>query len=377
MIKYHSLKLVVPAFESDLTDLIVDLDRLRRLRLDESTNSATFFELKKLFHILESIGSARIEGNHTTIVQYVEEKIANGSHPEESIAEIINVEQAMCFIEDNIRDIRIDTPFIQKLHAMTVSRLSPDREGDRNPGQFRSGDVAVSNHIPPEAKAIPELVRELVDWMNREDRPKYDLLKIAIAHHRFEWIHPFGNGNGRTGRLLTYAFLLKKMFCDNDTHRILNPTAIFCSDRQKYYRMLEQADYGTDEAMLAWCEYVLSGLKEEIIKLDRLLDYKFLKKNILHSAVKIVWKSNAIDETEARVMELAVEKQTIRNEDIAALFPRKSPATITRVISSLKEKRLLEAETDKSRKYHIRIRDSVLLRGVIKQLGDHGFIPFE
>jgi Fic family protein len=377
MLKYHPLKLVVPAFESDLTDLVVDLDRLRRLRLNESTNSATFFELKNLFHMLESIGSTRIEGNHTTIVQYVEEKIADGSQPGESIAEIINVEHAMRFIEDNICDIRIDTSFIQKLHEMTVNRLSPDREGDRCPGQFRRGEVAVSNHIPPGAKDVPALVRELVDWMNRGNRPKYDLLKIAIAHHRFEWIHPFNNGNGRTGRLLTYALLLKKMICENDTHRILNPTAIFCSDRQKYYRMLEQADYGTDEAMLRWCEYVLSGLKEEIIKLDRLLDYAFLKKNILHPAVKIALKSHAIDETDARVMELAIEKQTIRNEDIAALFPRKSRPTVSRIISSLKEKRLLEGETDQSRKYHIRIRDSVLLRGVIKQLGDHGFIPFE
>jgi hypothetical protein len=122
---------------------------------------------------------------------------------------------------------------------------------------------------------------------------------------------------------------------------------------------------------------VLSGLKEEIIKLDRLLDYKFLKKNILHPAVKIALANNAIDETETRVLELAIEKQNIQNADIAALFPRKGQTTISRLISNLKEKRLLEGETGKSRKYHIRIRDSVLLRGVIKQLGDHGFIAFE
>ncbi len=43
-------------------------------------------------------------------------------------------------------------------------------------------------------------IREL-----RNDKPKYDLMKIALAHHRFGWIHPFGNGNGRTVRLLTYG----------------------------------------------------------------------------------------------------------------------------------------------------------------------------
>ena len=377
MCEYLPLKLVVPCFESNLTDLVVDLDRLRRMRLEESTDSTMFFELKNLFHMLESIGSARIEGNHTTIIQYVEEKISEGSHKEESIAEIINVEQAMRFIEENIRDVRIDASLIRKLHEMTVFQLSSDREGDRNPGQFRLSEVSVGKHIPPRAGDVPTLVQELVDWINHEDRPKYDLLKIAIAHHRFEWIHPFSNGNGRTGRLLTYVLLLKKMLCENDTHRILNPTAVFCSDRNAYYQMLDMADRGTDEAMLEWCEYVLSGLKDEIMKLDRLLNYTFLKRNILHPAVKFALGNNSIDETESRIIELAIEKQKIQNADISDLFPRKSPATISRLISNLKERRLLEGETNTSRKYHVRIRDSVLLRGVIKQLGDHGFITFE
>jgi Fic family protein len=37
--------------------------------------------------------------------------------------------------------------------------------------------------------------------------PKYDLMKVALARHRFAWLHPFSNGNGRVVRLLTYAML--------------------------------------------------------------------------------------------------------------------------------------------------------------------------
>ena len=47
-------------------------------------------------------------------------------------------------------------------------------------------------------------MEELVAFINRRDPPKYDLMKVAIAHHRFGWIHPFSNGNGRVVRLLTY-----------------------------------------------------------------------------------------------------------------------------------------------------------------------------
>jgi Fic family protein len=125
---------------------------------------------------------------------------------------------------------------------------------------------------------------ELFDFISNEDSPKYDLLRAAIAHHRFVWIHPFGNGNGRTVRLLTYAMLVKTGFNVN-IGRILNPTAVFCSNRNDYYNNLSKADSGTEQGVLAWTEYVLKGLKEEIEKIDKLADYSFLRNEILSPAI--------------------------------------------------------------------------------------------
>ena len=106
---------------------------------------------------------------------------------------------------------------------------------------------------------------ELFDFVNNEDGPKYDLLKTAIAHHRLVWIHPFGNGNGRTVRLFTYTMLVKLGFNVN-VGRIINPTAVFCCNRDDYYNKLSEADKGTDKGILTWAEYVLKGLKEELEK---------------------------------------------------------------------------------------------------------------
>lgn len=61
-------------------------------------------------------------------------------------------------------------------------------------------------------------------------------------------------------RLFTYAMLVKLGF-NMDVGRILNPTAVFCSNRDNYYRYLSEADSGTDTRILMWCEYVLKGLK--------------------------------------------------------------------------------------------------------------------
>ncbi len=75
---HYDLKLVEPSFGSTLTDLIIELDYLRRKSLGGSTHPKVFFQLKHIFHTLESIGSARIEGNNTTVAEYIETKLKSG-----------------------------------------------------------------------------------------------------------------------------------------------------------------------------------------------------------------------------------------------------------------------------------------------------------
>jgi hypothetical protein len=93
--KHFDLRLVHPLFDSGLTSLIMDLDHLRKKVLGGTTPLHIFFQIKNIFHIIESIGSARIEGNHTTLVEYIDSKIAPSSLTEtEPIIEIRNMESA-------------------------------------------------------------------------------------------------------------------------------------------------------------------------------------------------------------------------------------------------------------------------------------------
>ena len=96
--KHYDLKLVEPTFDSALTDLIIELDHLRKKQLGGSTHTKVFFQLKHIFHTLESIGSARIEGNNTTIAEYIETKLSDIKVVNPSIREIQNIEKAMAFI---------------------------------------------------------------------------------------------------------------------------------------------------------------------------------------------------------------------------------------------------------------------------------------
>jgi Fic family protein len=379
--KPYDLKLIEPSFGSKLTDLIIELEHLRKKTLGGSTHTQVFFQLKHLFHTLESIGSARIEGNNTTIAEYIETKLDSGDtekNKSHSIIEIQNIEKAMEFIESTIQDYPINKAFVSDLHKLIVKDLPPppNGEGDLTPGSYRNKNIKISNslHLPPDSFLVDTYMDDLFSFINNEDSSKYDLLKSAIAHHRFVWIHPFGNGNGRTVRLFTYAMLIKNGFNVN-VGRIINPTAVFCSNRNGYYDNLSKADSGSDNDVLEWCEYVLKGLKEEIEKIDKLTDYEYLKKEILIPSINFSFERQIITEIESKILKETIEKQVVQNLDLEKFFKGKAKSEISRQIKKLIDKKMLIPERDSARKYVLRFDNNYLLRGIIKMLDEKGFLP--
>ena len=374
----YELKLVEPDFGSELTDLIIELDHLRKRTLGGSTHPYVFFQLKNIFHTLESIGSARIEGNNTTLAEYIETKLEDKPTKSQDIKEIQNIEKAMAFVEENVEEYSINRIFISEMHRMIVDGLlpPPDGEGDRNPGQYRESNVKIvkADHVPPDWQRVEDYMNELFQFITKKKDSKYDLLKTAIAHHRFVWIHPFGNGNGRTVRLLTYAMLVKLGFNVN-VGRILNPTAVFCSNRDDYYHFLSKADNGTTSDVLNWCTYVLRGLKEEIDKVDNLSDYSYLKSEILVPTINLSLERKYITDTESKILKRVVGKQVIQAGDLKDIFKGKVSAEISRQIRRLVEKKMLIPAEEGKRKYIIRFDNNYLLRSVIHVLGEKGFLP--
>lgn len=375
--KHFDLKMMVPSFNSRLTDLIIELDYLRKKRLGGTTHPKIFFQLKHIFHTLESIGSARIEGNRTTVAEYIETKISpTETDKNEKIVEIQNMEKAMDFIDENIQQYPINRILLSEIHKKVVENLDPIAEGDYTPGIYRNKNITItgSGHKPPDFTQVSDYMEELFNFINDSSPSKYDLLKTAISHHRFVWIHPFGNGNGRTVRLFTYAMLVKYGF--NIHHgRIVNPTAVFCNNRNQYYHYLAQADSGEENKMLEWCEYVLGGLRREIEKIDKLLDYKYLSSAILEPAINFSREREVITESESKILKIAVEKQVFQASDVRKLFPGKLPAEISRMLRRLKEKKMVISEKTDSRKYIISFGNNFLLRGVMTALDKNGFLP--
>lgn len=142
---HHELQLLNPSFASPLVDVLNELEHLRRLQLEGSTPLPVFYQLKGIFHMLESLGSARIEGNHTTLADYVESKVEGRQQESDQLREVANIELAMEYIEGSMSPgDALSEHFIRELHHLAVNDL--EREGDRTPGAYRSGRFAFPNY---------------------------------------------------------------------------------------------------------------------------------------------------------------------------------------------------------------------------------------
>ena len=121
---------------------------------------------------------------------------------------------------------------ILSLHGLVMRSIE-----DEFAGRLRNGGVRITgaNFTPPNASRVPDLLDELIDFINTNASGFNDIEMAAIFHHRLAWIHPFFDGNGRTVRLAMNLLLLRKGF---------PPAIILKNDRQKYYEALNQANNG-------------------------------------------------------------------------------------------------------------------------------------
>ncbi|KIE41354.1 Fic family protein [Geobacter anodireducens] len=376
---HHDLTLLNPSFDSPLVDVLTELEHLRRLQLRGTTPAPVFYQLKDIFHMLESLGSARIEGNHTTLADYVESRLEGAANqtPADQLREMANIEAAMAYIEECIHPgDHITEVLIRDLHTITVKEL--EREGDTTPGDYRHKQVKISQseHLPPETNLqVKQYMKELVEFINADHPQKYDLIKVALAHHRFGWIHPFNNGNGRVVRLLTYALLIKYGFNVRAGGRVLNPTAVFCNDRDKYYAMLAQADTGTEEGREAWCIYVLEGILDELSKVDRLTDLAYLNERILAPTLEYAKERKLITALEEKVLQITSKIGVAKAADLAAAMPGMSSPQRSYQVKKLVERKMLLPIKEGARQYTVGFSNSYLIRGIIRSLSNEGFIP--
>jgi Fic family protein len=144
--------------------------------------------------------STAIEGNPLTLeqVRALEEGREIAAPDARSRREVLNYFAGLRYVEKHAMKERIRHEDLFELHRILAGEVMDQGTA----GSYRMIAVRVGNHFPPAAADVSGLMFELLEWWNN-DAPKLSpVLSSAILHYRFEDIHPFADGNGRTGRAL-------------------------------------------------------------------------------------------------------------------------------------------------------------------------------
>ena len=198
--------------------------------------------------------STAIEGNPLTLEQ-VRALEAGQELPavtERSKREVLNYFAGLRFIEKNADKTLIRHEDVLRLHKIIAGGVM--EQGDA--GRYRTVAVRVGRYVAPPANEVSGLMFELLDWWNKQAPSLSPVLSSAILHYRFEEIHPFADGNGRTGRALALWELYRRGF---DTHHIFAVDEFYWHDRARYYRALETVRQA-DGDLTGWLEYSAEGL---------------------------------------------------------------------------------------------------------------------
>lgn len=366
------------AFDSPLASTIIELERARGGLVAPARLPPLFAELRELFQHLTSMLSARIEGNRTTVVDALE-GAARADRGEgtirDDVREILQLDRASEYIDECHREgqLVLSHKLVRELHQLAVDGLH--REGDATPGEYRTGPVSIAGttHEPPGPESVFPDMDQLLEFINREVAPQQQLMQVAIAHHRFVWIHPFGNGNGRVSRLLTYAMLVDRGFTGAG-YRALNPTTAFGADRQAYYDQLSRADALDDEGTIQWCRYVLDGVKHDLNAIHQLNDPQTVLDEVYVPALDHAHRSGVLSGRDVAVLARIAGLESARAGDIEDLV-RVTPTARSQYIRKLLERGLIQRTEPKARSYCIKLVPNELTIFVVRRLDELGLLP--
>ena len=202
--------------------------------------------------------STAIEGNPLTLdqVRALEEGRELEASETRSKREVLNYFAGLRYVEKNAAKRTFRHTDILELHRILAGEVMDQGEA----GKYRTISVRVGRYCPPAADAVSGLMAELLEWWNTASRKISPVLSSAILHYRFEAIHPFADGNGRTGRALALWELYRRGF---DTHHIFSVDEYYWEDRPKYYAALDGVRQSGDD-LTAWLEYCSAGLRQTL-----------------------------------------------------------------------------------------------------------------
>ena len=303
-------------------------------------------------------GTTAIEGNTLSeeeVLKHLDGKLnvpPSKEYLKQEIDNIINESNRMLETIHRGESLVLTVPRIKEINRAMLHRLT--LEPGVTSGEIRAYSVGVMNYRGAPAKDCEYLFEKLCDWLNGPDfQPQAGLgsmhmaiLKAIIGHLYVEWIHGFGDGNGRTGRLIEAQMLLAEGVPSPASHLLSNHYNL---TRQEYLRQLRAASESGGKVMpfLAYAVTgFVDGLKEQIAYIRQLhLDVAWL--NYIHEVFHHQ-NTRAAARQKALILDISTKSDPVPMGEMDQVSPRVAKLyagmharTCSRDVDLLKEKGLL------------------------------------
>lgn len=242
----------IVAKHTEAVRLLGKLDGITMLLPDKDTFLLMF--IKK-----DAASSSQLEGTQATMMDVIERENMEprGSLPND-VDDIFHYIKALNYGLERTKTLPLSLKFIRELH----NKLMMNARSTQNPypGQFRTSQNWIGGTRPDNATFVPPPATEIMKALNdfekfiHTDDDFLPLVKAGLLHAQFETIHPFNDGNGRTGRLLITMFLWYKRLLDMP---ILYLSSYFKKYQKIYYEKLNSYHNGE---VFNWLEFFLDGI---------------------------------------------------------------------------------------------------------------------
>ena len=206
--------------------------------------------------INEAKDSSEIE-NIVTTHDELYKAMSSNSKPNSAAKEVISYRSALWQGYEKVKSSEIlTTNMIIDIQGC----IEDNRAGIRKlPGTVLMNALTGETvYTPPSGEAeILDLMSNLEKYINEDFDGVDPLIKLAVIHYQFESIHPFYDGNGRTGRIINILYLVLKQLLDSP---ILYLSSYIIRNKASYYRLLQEVR--TEENWEEWIVYILTGIEE-------------------------------------------------------------------------------------------------------------------
>lgn len=213
----------------------------------------------KMFAYKDATSSSQIEGTKATMADAIETS-ANIDSETSDAYDIIFYIKALDYGLERLKKFPLSLRFIRELHKKLMKGARATHFS--NPGEFRTSQNWIGGINIKEAFFVPAPPEEMRKALNDFEKFLYDdnstlsLIHIAYAHAQFETIHPFLDGNGRTGRLIVTFLLNKKGLTENP---VLFLSSFFKKHQKLYYAKLNAYHDGN---IFEWLDFFLEGVMQ-------------------------------------------------------------------------------------------------------------------